>query len=299
MRTQLILTILFLPVICHAQTTDPKGPQDPQYQGIAEKQPIDHAARGNEAGPIPGNFIAARPKVLVPELTEIPLVLRDDLKSGFTRPGSEVLFMVAEDVYAPGPVLVLTKGTPAIGHVVKSNGHYSFGRSGQLFLTCDYILAQDKTRIPLRAVEEQARGKSNMREAWAASILGGIAGGTLASAADHATRSWWPIAFVGPFVSLLIEGKNVNLHAGQHFVVHTERDVATSSPQSIFVASDEGPVDYSTKYQDLKRYPTVRMKSGDKLFGVVRNDEDGKWATVYGPLRNVSRVLVADIAAVE
>jgi len=299
MRSAIIATFLLVCSTAVAQPPQPIGPQSPKYQGVAEKQPIDHPVRGSEASAIPDALRPNGKRVLIPELTEIKIALRDDMKSGFTRPGSEVLFLVAEDVYAPGPTLVLTKGTPVIGHVVKSEGHQSFGRSGQLFLTCDYVLAQDRTRIPLRAVEKQARGRSASDQSWIATLKGAVVGAELASSADSVVRSWWPIAFVGPLVSALIEGKNVNLHPGQLFIVHTERDVAVMSPQPLEIAPIPREIDPSIKYQALDHYPTVHMKSGESIIGVPRNDPTGKWATIYGPLRVTYRVLISDIAFVD
>ncbi len=90
-------------------------------------------------------------KVSIPEGTAVHLALLKDLKSGGSKGGEDVPFEVSQDVYGPGHVLLIAANTPAYGKIQESSRRGIFGKAGKLKFTIDYILAPDKTHIPLRS----------------------------------------------------------------------------------------------------------------------------------------------------
>lgn len=68
--------------------------------------------------------------VEVPERTEVKVELQEDLKSGANKTGEEVPYKLAEDVYGPGHVLLMTAGTAAFGKITKSSRRGMFGKAG-------------------------------------------------------------------------------------------------------------------------------------------------------------------------
>ena len=118
-------------------------------------------------------------------------------------------FEVAKDVYGPGHVLLIAADTPAFGKVIESSRRGMFGKSGKLKFSIDYVLAPDKTHIPLRADAQIARGKDNRTASIATAIL------------------------LAP-VAIFINGKDVSVNKGQDFVMYVNTDTVTQSPLIAF-----------------------------------------------------------------
>lgn len=133
--------------------------------------PLSHAAL---AGAAP--TVVPDGKILIPEGTPVHFSLLKELKSGGNKAGEEVPFEVAKDVYGPGHVLLLTADTPAFGKILQSNRRGMFGQSGKLKFSIDYILAPDKTHIPLRADAQLVRGRDNRGAAIATAVLFSVLG---------------------------------------------------------------------------------------------------------------------------
>jgi len=103
-------------------------------------------------------------KVVIPELTEVPIMLKGDVQSDATKIGSELLFYVAKDVYGPGHTLLIARDTPVPGQIVEVPANPKSRGVGKLALRCDYVLAWDKTHIPLRAAHRAARGNAQTNQ---------------------------------------------------------------------------------------------------------------------------------------
>ena len=144
-------------------------------------------------------------KVDVPEGTQVHVSLLKNLKSGGNKAGEEVPFEVAKDIYGPGHVLLIAADTPAFGKVIESSRRGMFGKSGKLKFSIDYILAPDKTHIPLRADAQIVRGRDNRTASIATAIL------------------------LAP-VAIFINGKDVSVNKGQDFVMYVNADTITQSP---------------------------------------------------------------------
>jgi hypothetical protein len=144
-------------------------------------------------------------KVDVPEGTQVHVSLLKSLKSGGNKAGEEVPFEVAKDVYGPGHILLIAADTQAFGKVVESSRRGMFGKSGKLKFTIDYILASDKTHIPLRADAQIVRGRDNRTASIATAII------------------------LAP-IAIFINGKDVSVNKGQDFVMYVNSDTIIQSP---------------------------------------------------------------------
>lgn len=244
-------------------------------QNDAQKQPVNHAARGKDGPPIPESL---RPhpaaRIIIPELTEVPVTLKDEIQSGANVKGSELLFFVTRDVYGPGHVLLITRGTPAVGRIVESKKYQSFGRAGKLVLTCDYVLAQDKTRIPLRGVKQETRGAS--QNGFTAAISGGttaygiddgVYGTTIKGGSELARGAIGGIAWlgIGAIVDSFTYGKDAKLHVGKDYNVYVEADTLTGAP-----VPNVEPVSPGQRPQSA----ILTLKNGDFIAGHVVKEGD-------------------------
>lgn len=141
----------------------------------------------------------------IAEGTQVHLSLLKSIKSGGNKAGEAVPFEVAKDVYGLDHALLIAANTPAFGKIVESSRRGMFGKSGKLKFTIDYILAPDKTHIPLRADAQIIRGRDNRTASIAAAIL------------------------LAP-IAIFINGKDVSADKGQDFVMYVS---AATKIQSI------------------------------------------------------------------
>ncbi len=118
---------------------------------------------------------------MVPELTEIPIVLKGDVQSDGNRVGSELLFYVTKDVYGPGHTLLIARDTPVPGQIVETPANPKSRRPGKLALRCDYILAWDKTHIPLRGAHKETHSDAQAAPAGSADMNSGVIVDTVSS----------------------------------------------------------------------------------------------------------------------
>ena len=147
-------------------------------------------------------------QVSVPEGTVVHLALLKDLKSGGSKGGEDVPFEVSQDVYGPGHALLIAAGTPAYGKIMESSRRGIFGKAGKLKFTIDYILAPDKTHIPLRSDPQLVRGKDNRTTAIATAIL------------------FAPVA-------MFINGHDVSVKKGEQFIMYVNAPTVAQSPSAI------------------------------------------------------------------
>lgn len=101
--------------------------------------------------------------------TKIKLQLVNDMSSNKSKTGDEVRYVVDEDVVVD-KMVVIKKGTPAVGVVSKAKGAGGLGRAGKLEMTADYILLPGNVRLPLRGSKE-SNGKSGKGSMAAVALL--------------------------------------------------------------------------------------------------------------------------------
>jgi hypothetical protein len=210
----------------------------------AQKQPINPPQRGKEPRPITRDMrTRASRSVIIPELTEVSVILKDEIQSGGNKVGSELLFFVAKDVYGPGHDFLIARGTPVLGHIVESQAYQNFGRAGKLVLRCEYILAQDKTRIPLRGVHQESRGRARNGDAALIGLAGGVS---------------------GAIVDLFVYGKDAKLHIGKTYKVYVNADTLTDAP-----IPNEEPDE-----NDAPQKAFALLKNGGWAVGFLRTEGD-------------------------
>lgn len=226
----LLLTAAMLPGMAQAPASD------------AQKQPVNAPIRGDAGAPVTSDMrLHNAAKVVIPELTEVPVILKDEIQSGGNKAGSELLFFVAQDVYGPGHTFLIARGTPALGHIVQSHTYSTFGRAGKLVLRCDYVLAQDKTRIPLRGVHQEVRGRASNGDAAVIGLAYGVA---------------------GAIVDLFVYGKDAKLHIGKTYNVYVNADTLTETP-----TPNEEPDDHAGV---VPGEAFALLKDGSWAIGLVR-----------------------------
>lgn len=108
-------------------------------------------------------------QIVIPEGTPVLLVTQDRMVSGEVEVGSKVRLLVERDVLSPTGQILIAKGAPASGTVLKSEGSGFFGRSGALDFSLDNATAVDGTSVRLRAVRAAT---ANDQET--AVIVGGV-----------------------------------------------------------------------------------------------------------------------------
>lgn len=149
----------------------------------------------------------AASQAAIPEGTMVHLSLLKDLKSGGSKGGEDVPFEVSQDVYGPGHVLLIAANTPAFGKILESSRRGMFGKSGKLKFTVDYILAPDKTHIPLRSDPQLVRGRDNRTAAVATAIL------------------------LAP-IAIFINGHDVSVKKGELFTMYVNAPNQAQSPNA-------------------------------------------------------------------
>jgi hypothetical protein len=245
----------------------------------AQKQPINPPLRGKQAAAVTADMLPhSTERVIIPELTEVPVILKDEIQSGANKIGSELLFFVARDVYGPGHKFLIAKGTPAIGHIAESRKNGSFGRAGKLVLTCDYILAQDKTRILLRGVQQERRGEalnglaaSIAADTTVLEVSDGIYGTTIKGGGELARGALGGVIGlgIGTVIDLFVSGNDAKLHIGKTYDVYVNSDTQTDLP------TPNLDNDSATSVGDV----FIVLKDGGFAFGKEREVEGGMSVT--------------------
>src|SRR5688572_20401424 len=107
----------------------------------------------------------------VTEDTPVKVKLLQKLKSGHDRKGDRVRFAVLADVRAADKSILVPKGTPVVGTIIRSSSRKMFGQPGRLEFTIDYIKIGDQIRVPLRTTSTAARGQNHTAATTAAAVL--------------------------------------------------------------------------------------------------------------------------------
>lgn len=83
--------------------------------------------------------------------TIVPLKLANKVSSLVVTEGQEVTFIVSDDVFLGGKVLV-KEGTKALGYISEVNRKGYMGKPGKIVVALDQTLAVDGRRVPLDAI---------------------------------------------------------------------------------------------------------------------------------------------------
>ena len=153
-----------------------------------------------------------------------PLVLSslEALTPGET-PEGQLTFRVERDVLAPDGTPVISRGSEALGHVVRSETASPFGHQNALEIQLDFVPAVAGHLVPLRAT--RARGDAFNRGLQAPLLLPRLASWTPAPDA--------PTVETSPLSSLFRDDDGLNafcLQPGHLFSAFTHQDVAVVAP---------------------------------------------------------------------
>ena len=143
-------------------------------------------------------------EVTLADGTEVTLRLLRAVSSASAKVEERVDFEAANEVVADG-VVVIKKGAPAWGKVIQAKRKKSFGRSGKLDFTIDYVKAVDGQNLNLRSTRE-IKGDDSYGKAGVVTLLAG------------------PLGF-------LVKGKNVEIDAGTEYTIFLDGD-RTIRPRS-------------------------------------------------------------------
>jgi hypothetical protein len=147
---------------------------------------------------LPGQFI-------LQEGTPVKLRLSRNVSSADAHEGDSVDFEVLEDVAASG-IVVIPKGSVAIGSVTEAQPKRRMGRAGKLEMVLDYVRLADTEKAAIRAVKD-AKGGSHV----AGMTVGIVAAGLL----------FFPAA---PFF-LFMHGKDITIPKGAEVTGYINGDM--------------------------------------------------------------------------
>jgi hypothetical protein len=136
--------------------------------------------------------------------TPVKLKINRSVSSGSATVGEEVDFAVQEDV-AINSVVVIPKGSMAIGKVTEAVPKRRMGRAGKLEIVLDYVRLADTEKATVRAVKD-AKGQNRK---------GGMTVGIVATG-----LLFWPAA---PLF-LLMHGKDITVPQGAEVTAYVNGD---------------------------------------------------------------------------
>ena len=137
--------------------------------------------------------------------TPIKLRLAENLSSADAHAGQEIPFECIDELQVDG-VLVLPKGSAAVGTVTDAEPRRTMGRAGKLDIAISYARLKDNEKVALRATKE-AKGGSH---------TGAMAGAMVAT-----SLIIWPAA---PFF-LFMKGKDITIPQGTEITAFVEGDM--------------------------------------------------------------------------
>lgn len=137
--------------------------------------------------------------------TPIKLRLSETMSSASAKTGQEVPFEVVEDITVDG-VVVLPKGSTAIGTVTDCNPRKSMGRAGKLDISISYARLADQEKAALRAIQENKGGGH----------VGAMTGAIVATSI---------VFFPAAPLFLFIHGKDITIPQGTEITAFVEGDM--------------------------------------------------------------------------
>jgi hypothetical protein len=197
------LGLSLLLLVSHLQSLQASAEQSPdQKQNVQDAkvraQPAATTATDTAKTLLPGQFI-------LQEGTPVKLRLSRNVSSADAHEGDSVDFEVLEDV-AAGGIVVIPKGSVAIGSVTEAQPKRRMGRAGKLEMVLDYVRLADTEKAAIRAVKD-AKGGSHV----AGMTVGIVAAGLL----------FFPAA---PFF-LFMHGKDITIPKGAEVTGYINGDV--------------------------------------------------------------------------
>lgn len=196
--------------------------------------------------------------VRLPERTRVRVRLIQTLDSrSHMKKGVEIRFEVAEDVLGPRGEVLISRGAPAAGTILRCSRRGFFGNPGKLDFSIDETQAVDGTRVELRGTEDH-HGRNNK----AAAISTGV------------------LLFVP---ALFIKGRDVKIEKGREFAAFVDQDVMVA-PRGASGPTFAPPPAPAQRAHNLC---TLHLKNGDTITGVVEGLRNGVYtvATPNGTLR--------------
>ncbi|HEY0326366.1 MAG TPA: hypothetical protein VGC46_10400 [Allosphingosinicella sp.] len=178
--------LLCVPGLAHAQ--DAAAPVQPAVATTAEA-----AAPAEVFVPITPAPVAPATATIAAGLS-IPLSLNAELSSSRNREGETFAMTVAQDVLSDG-IVVIPRGTRAVGEITLRSGRGMFGKSGKMELSFRY-LDMDGVRVPLDGTHFQA-GEGNTAGTVGAVLAAGVVGG------------------------MVVTGRSANMPEGREFTAQT------------------------------------------------------------------------------
>jgi len=186
------LSVLLLSAPLPGQSSLSPASQEPKAVGA-----LDSSAPPSQASPAPSQLILL-------DSTPVKLSINRSVSSGSATVGEQVDFSVKEDVPANG-VVVIPKGSLAIGKVTEAVPKRRMGRAGKLEIVLDYVRLADTEKASVRAVKD-AKGQNRK---------GGMTVGIVATG-----LLFWPAA---PLF-LLMHGKDITVPQGAEVTAYVNGD---------------------------------------------------------------------------
>jgi hypothetical protein len=186
------LSVLLLSAPLPGQSSLSPAPQEPKPAGA-----LDSNAVSSQASPAPFQLILL-------DGTPVKLSINRSVSSGSASVGEQVDFSVKEDVATNG-VVVIPKGSLAIGKVTEAVPKRRMGRAGKLEIVLDYVRLADTEKASVRAVKD-AKGQNRK---------GGMTVGIVATG-----LLFWPAA---PLF-LLMHGKDITVPQGAEVTAYVNGD---------------------------------------------------------------------------
>jgi PEGA domain len=181
---------------------------------------------------LPGQFI-------LQDGTPVRLRLSRNVSSADAHTGDSVDFEVLEDVAVNG-ILVIPKGSVAIGSVTEAQPKRRMGRAGKLEIVLDYVRLGDSEKAAVRAVKD-AKGGSHT----AGMTAGIVATGLL----------FFPAA---PFF-LFMHGKDITVPKGAEITAYVNGDVRLESKK--FGSKTDAPIAASAQATPTQADPPSSVAS--------------------------------------
>lgn len=136
--------------------------------------------------------------VVIPDGTEVRIILKERLSSATAELDQKVRFEVAEDVIV-GNVTVIHAGAQAWGHVIERRKRGKFGKNGKLNFTVDFVKAVDGRNIRLSGTKRREGDNEYAKAGVIAYLTSGVGG-------------------------LFVKGKDVEVDAGTEWTIYVDGD---------------------------------------------------------------------------
>ena len=169
--------------------------------------------------------LAQDTKLVLRDGTPIPIRTTENLSSHDAVTGGTIDFEVMEDIYV-NDVLVVKKGSPAIGTITDAQHKKTMGRQGKLDITIDYVRLLNGEKAQLRGVKQGSGGGHT---------------GAMVGAMVVTSLVVWPAA---PLF-LFMHGKDINIAKGTPITGYVDGDftIGQAKARAITVLQPENAVE--------------------------------------------------------